>query len=86
MGTYYNEIRNRLILAAVNVNSTADECAATRENCYQFGSLIAFAEVLEELGHEVCFTKKFNVTNCCYSIFELKIDGEIVIENKNCIV
>lgn len=86
MGTYYNEIRNRLILAAVNVNSTADEGISAGVNCYQYGRLTAFAEVLEDLGHTVCITKNFNGANGCYSIYELKIDGKIVIENKNCIV
>ncbi len=82
MGTYYNELRNRLILAAVNVNSFAAEGDASH-NHLSNGRLAALAEVLEDFGHKVRFRKTMSVTNNCFKILELKIDGELVISNTN---
>ncbi|MGN0557890.1 MAG: hypothetical protein ACI4IS_00365 [Acutalibacteraceae bacterium] len=85
MGTYYNELRNRLILAAVNVNSFAAEGDASL-NHINYGRLSALAAVVEDFGHKVSFNKTFSKANGYYSIIELKIDGELVISNTNCIV
>lgn len=90
MGTYYNEIRNRLILAAVNVNSFANKETkkdiARCINRYQCGRLAAFAEVLEDLGHTVSIIETWNASSDCPLISKLEIDDEIIIENTDYIV